>query len=1108
MRRISLPLFAAVLGWYDGLHAQLSGNYTIPTDFPTIQAAFTALQTNGASGAVTITLPQGTTWDPATEPAVITLNGYTCNNCQVTIVLDTTVALIKSPGTSAGQRFVFRFTGTIQNFTLDGRGKFTVQSTATGASTTAVVGFVSTTATPLNLSNVVIRGLRLIGNGRNNTFAGVYVGGDASLPSTISTTSSINGFEVVGCVIRGVRHGINIRGSRPITQNVRINRDSIGLPMITLADTNRSFGSYGNTNEGAGIYLTGITNPSVTQNVVMNAWSVSAYYTSGIRLDSCENFSIERNYVAGIRYLGTGGWVTWGLSVSLPASFIGTPTNTVANNMIADIVADGYATTTGTFFPSGIFLRAPATVVDARTQILHNSIHLFGNSLPGSTLNNGGASSGITIFFSIQGGVRIQGNLIQNNFRPSLNPDTRAYGIAIMTSTISPVGFVINYNGYRVASGYRDTLARLGSINYLDLAAWQSAPTSPDPNSYQATSNMPFIGSHDLHLDPTAPFFAINAANTGMATDYDGQSRPLPNPGPGPNGDPGTLSDIGADEVDGTPPPCLPVLPVAPNIIVITSPNAGSSYLWGTQVIIDTTGTNSPTASGSLRVIYSYDGGSTWVNGPAISAFPATINLPPLVAPLYTANAQLAIRAFQPASHPACPDLSDTSDVYYQISLTDRPGNRLATAIPLTLTYNASTQRWEASVQDSTIGPYLSNAYGAGSSSSNPRGTGANDLFFKIILPACMDSLIVSTCPSFTNFDTYVSVINLIDADTIAGDDGCAVQTLIRVIGRAGSTARINTFTGYATNVVDTMRLAAGDEIIIVVEGWNTPVQGRFQLDITGFESPSPLLRPDLGADLELCITAGTTTLTATTPGASTYEWVLNGNVISGANTDSYTLPLVVGTHEVIARAIFFSLNGPACHDTTSDTVLVIVSPEPQASIQVGSTVFNSGDTYNLSASGSSVSETFTASSSVSGNTYGWELYNPGSNTPDATGTGSSFTHTFSGNGLYTLILISTNGGCDERDTLYVNVDLTSALSRGSHSFSAFPNPNRGAFLLIAPAPGSYTLYITDMAGKVVYTGRMEEMRKELHLDLPAGSYQLFISGEGKSDLIRLLITE
>nr|BAL55934.1 hypothetical protein HGMM_F32H02C07 [uncultured Bacteroidetes bacterium] len=234
----------------------------------------------------------------------------------------------------------------------------------------------------------------------------------------------------------------------------------------------------------------------------------------------------------------------------------------------------------------------------------------------------------------------------------------------------------------------------------------------------------------------------------------------------------------------------------------------------------------------------------------------------------------------------------------------------------------------------------------------------------------------------------------------------------------------------------------------------------------------------------------------------------MNGSLVSGANAATYTLTLAVGTHTVQVKAIFSNPNGSVCNDTTTSApVSIVVDPLPAASIQVGSTTYTSGDTLTVSGSGS-VAETFTATSSTSGNTYSWELYNPGSTSPDATGTGSSFNHTFSSTGVYTLILISQNGACEERDTLFIDVTLTTALAGGAGSFKVMPNPSSGSFRVEAPAAGQYELYVMDVAGHVVYRGRMEGMQAQLQLPLPAGTYQLLIRGEGRSGTVRLMIVE
>jgi hypothetical protein len=110
-------------------------------------------------------------------------------------------------------------------------------------------------------------------------------------------------------------------------------------------------------------------------------------------------------------------------------------------------------------------------------------------------------------------------------------------------------------------------------------------------------------------------------------------------------------------------------------------PLAGSDYLWGQQVEIDTTGTNSPTPSGTLNVIYSLDNGSTWTALAPVTSFPVTITLPPVTPPNYTATMLIAVEASAPS---LCPPLTpDTSDNPVSINLTDRPGNRPDNAITI-----------------------------------------------------------------------------------------------------------------------------------------------------------------------------------------------------------------------------------------------------------------------------------------------------------------------------------------------------------------------------------------------------------------------------------------
>ncbi|MCX7764667.1 MAG: T9SS type A sorting domain-containing protein, partial [Bacteroidia bacterium] len=934
---------------------------------------------------------------------------------------------------------------------------------------------------------------------------------------------------------------------------------------------------------------------------------------------------IERNLIYNLRYTGTGGFGATGIRVTAPGS--GPANITVRNNFITRIGGDGDNSggTSLHWMVSGIAVHAMSTNNNVGVQLLHNSINLFNDdstalgpgdltSSPAGFTNS--VAAGIVLSSNVTGGIVIAGNVIQNTHKRTAS-NARAFGIVINASALA--NSVINYNAYHinadVAGG--NFIGRRGGTTFGTLAAWQGIGF--DANGWALNDPVPFVNRYDLHINPAVPSFIINRGNPSLLpfSDYDGQARPLPNPGPGPNGDPGTAPDIGADELDGSYIPCPSVIEADAISLSPSSPQAGQNI---TVNVADPSN-----LSGLLTLRWSVDGGATWtavsvtpssfpytIPAPSPASLPATLlvqlianNVPgcPSLSPnTDTAFASVTITCPSPfaagtvsisqdtvligapitfnaspsgraqtiiqwsynqvtwnnspyngsfpvtittpssglpsipatlylrlviQNYTGCTPVSDTSNVD-SVVLIDRPGNRLATAIPVSLTYNSATQRWEAVIQDSTnLG--TTNEYGdAGASGgqNNPRGTAARDLFYILTLPVCLDSLDLNTCSSFTNYDTRINLINLTEPDTTSDEDqgsnACSsagfpfpqYTAALRVIGNSSS-ARVKPMVeNFNTPTRDTIRLAKGDVLVIIVEGYATNSAGRFELTIHGY-GPAPVSRPapNLGPDQSVCVASGSLALDATAAGADAYQWLVNGTVVSGATGATYTLPLAVGSHQVIARAIFNNTrglaNGPMClADTTADTVAIQVSPEPDASIQVGSTTYNSGATHNLSGSGASVSETFTASSSVSGNTYEWQLFNPGSNTPDATGTGNSFTHAFSASGVYTLILISTNGACDERDTLYINVSLTTSLGQAAGVFSAFPNPSRGSFTAVAPKAGTYELRIMDVAGKVVYVDKMKGDRKELHLQLPAGTYQLLILGEGRSGVVRLLITE
>jgi hypothetical protein len=1114
--RVELPLRRLVgivflTGWI-GLHAQpLTGTHNITGtsafnesggQFATIQEAFDSLMSRGVGGPVTFRVQDswvGSATGQLAEPNTIRLSTYPGSgpNFPVTLTfadLSSPVYFAKSPNGAAGDRFIFRFTGSVKYFTLDGAGKLILKSTATGGTSTGLIGFVSTSSLDLDIDAIIIQNIVMHGNGRDNTFSGVYIGQDASLTTgTVSTGSNIGaavGITIEGCTIDSVSRPILVAGSRTNTRNIRVLQDTLGNP------TDPTAWAFAN-NIGA-VHLRGVQYPIVEGCVVHGESSATNYGVAGIRLDDCENFTVERNWIYDIRYTGAGGWGSYGIFLNMPSAFIGSPvSNRVSNNMIAGISADGYGFS-GLYWISGIYVQGSSILADNLLSIIHNSINLYGAYSGASTFN--GSSCGITLASTISGGVTINGNLIQNTF-DAANNDT-AYAIVIRTTSPSAAGFTVNYNQYRVSSpAPTNRFGMWGNTVVPTFADWQALPFTPDANGMlHLPGAVPFVSDIDLHLVATLPSSAINAGDPTYpeAVDFDGEFRPI-----GGGSDPGTAPDVGADELAGTPFSCPSSLQ-APEIVVTNTypPLAGSDYLWGQQVEIDTTGTNSPTPSGSLELIYSLDGGATWTAGPSVSSFPITITLPPLTPPTYTGTLQIAVVATAPAF---CGLTPDTSDNPVSINLTDRPGNRADNAIPITLT-SSSAGIWTATISDSTNGPGLSNEY-----TGLPRAQSSRDLFFLIQLPECLDSLDISLCGTTgTLTDSYIHLINATAADTIDSDDGCSTGFLSRIVAIGTPNANTRNASELSRPARDSLLLVQGHTLYLVVEGYSSAT-GTFTVNITGYKLRPSSINVTGAPSGPVCVNSGPITLDATTPGATAYQWLdANGNPIATGATYTFD-PNTEGIFPVTAAVSFDNPNGDpisCAPDVLTASVTITVEDTARAQIADASNNVVSGQTLSITE-GSDVTLNV-SSPQTSGNSYTWNLYNsiPPSGTP-TTSTGSSLTINNISSGDYTVILEAERGtgACGTtRDTVYLNV--TTGLRTDAGTFSIFPNPNTGAFTIAAPAMDTYRVQVLDVAGRLVaedaFTGSTHQMR----VSLPAGIYQVRLIAGEKVQVGRLIITE
>jgi hypothetical protein len=565
--------------------------------------------------------------------------------------------------------------------------------------------------------------------------------------------------------------------------------------------------------------------------------------------------------------------------------------------------------------------------------------------------------------------------------------------------------------------------------------------------------------------------------------------------------------------------------PQAPDIVVTSTPLGPSgAYLWGQQVEIDVA-TGSPYSGESYVIEYSLDAGESWIPAaPNVTDFPVTISLPAFMPPPY--DGTLEIRAVA-----VCNGTNEENQGRsISINLSDRQGNR--PTIPIRIRLNSSgSGTWVYTTSDSTNGLATSDEY---NDAKGARwGSYSRDLFFLLELPECLDSLVVNTCSENTDFNTRIHFINATTNDTITNDDqgsSCNIQggsllSQLVVFGlpnalRVTQTERDDIGFGNSAKVVrDTALLVSGNTLYIVVEGSFLTDQGKFELTITGYKLRPSSINVSGAPNRPVCINSDPITLDATTPGATAYQWLdANGDPIREATSATYIIdPNAEGSITVSAVAIFNPNGDPNCA-TSSDSVAsspITITVEDTARAQIVDAADDNNVLSNTTLSitaGSTV--TLKAKSSQNpDNSYIWKQYNsippPPSGTPDFTSTDNPLIISNISAGSYTVVLeaVRGTGACGTtRDTVYLNV--TTGLRTDAGTFSIFPNPNTGAFTIVAPAMDTYRVQVLDVAGRLVaedaFTGSTHQMR----LSLPAGVYQIRLVAGEKAQIGRLIITE
>ena len=230
----------------------------------------------------------------------------------------------------------------------------------------------------------------------------------------------------------------------------------------------------------------------------------------------------------------------------------------------------------------------------------------------------------------------------------------------------------------------------------------------------------------------------------------------------------------------------------------------------------------------------------------------------------------------------------------------------------------------------------------------------------------------------------------------------------------------------------------------------------RSVVNITTAKTPEATISPT-GAQT-VCV-GSSTLITAKSADNPSFQWLLNGAVISGAITSTYEAKKS-GTYQVKA-----TVNG-LCTNTSSALNLTVSSPLPP-------TIIYEDGTMKITATG----------------TIQW--YVNGAIIPGATT--SSFRPVQSG--LYSVFLKDVNGCSATSDLLTINI-LAAEKENPFSAYVAYPNPAVDLLNVGLPQAlaGTYTIEIIDIHGRIFLSEKvnLEPGANQLKIDIskiPVGTY-------------------
>ncbi|MES2774670.1 MAG: choice-of-anchor D domain-containing protein [Bacteroidota bacterium] len=568
--------------------------------YPTLKAAFDAVNAGTHTGAVTIDLLLGTT-----ETATAALNASGTGSASYTsVVITTTNAAGVVVEGSLASAAIINLIGA-DNVTIDGR------ISGTGRKITVKNSSATVNATCIWLSHGTSATDTL--GAQNNTIRNCEILCDLAVSASISNTFGI----LAGSSVIGISAGRNNDNNRFLEN--RIVKCRYGILLHGGAANSQSDG---NTITGniigpdvagpesigkAGIFVQFQNNCLISQNLVQNvggtftgaptgtdrvgiaagtdAWSTTPGTTTG------GNYTITRNKIHAIKDERTFS----AIGIICASTRGGAPTNNIiTNNEIYDVLANATS-------PDGAW-GIGHSGNDGLDLIAYNSIYMVGDLDPAPTATATQTHGGIRVAVAADGLITIKNNSV---FVDLTSNTAALLKVCIqMPSTSYNFGTaeMDNNNYYYPVTNPEMRLGALGTTSLAssfvtDLAAWKTTftPVNQDANSVSADPLYALTPPHYLSPLASSPLFLKADPIAGITTDILAVTRSATTPTIGAYETifvactPPVISCPGNVTVSNDPGICSAVVAYPPATATGTSPTITYSQNSGTPFPVGTT---------------------------------------------------------------------------------------------------------------------------------------------------------------------------------------------------------------------------------------------------------------------------------------------------------------------------------------------------------------------------------------------------------------------------------------------------------------------------------------------------------------------------------------